>query len=103
MVLVTHGTNTLLHTAEFLHRQYSLVRALKDKTIILTGAMVALSCGPESDGVFNLRFALRQLEAGQISRGVYIVLCDYQDPDTKSGAWKPRLVSLSAGAIRKDL
>ena|ERR1700733_5441424 len=100
MVLVTHGSNTLLDTAEFFHRQYSLVPVLKDKTILLTGAMVALSCGPESDGIPNLRFALQRLDAGQISRGVYIVLCDYQDLESKVG-WAPRLYRYQPGQYKK--
>ena len=100
MVLITHGTDTLLQTAEFFYRQYAVQHALKDKTIILTGAMVALSCGPESDGYLNLGFALRQLDQGQISRGVHIVLCDYQDADARTG-WQPRLYRFEPGRYEK--
>lgn len=100
MALVTHGTDTLLDTADFFYRQFVTQTGLKDKTIILTGAMVALSCGPESDGYLNLRFALRQLEQGQINRGVYIVLCDYQSPETQSG-WAPRLYRYAPNQYEK--
>lgn len=100
MVLVTHGTNALLATADFLHRRYTTDGALKNKTVMLTGAMVPLSCGSESDGFPNLRFALKQLDAGQLGRGVYIVLCDYAEPETKTG-WQPRLYRFEPGQYEK--
>jgi L-asparaginase/Glu-tRNA(Gln) amidotransferase subunit D len=100
MVLITHGTDTLLATADFFHKRYSTQAALKDKTILLTGAMAPLSCGPESDGWLNLRFALRQLNQGQLSRGVHIVLCDYQDVDARTG-WQPRLYRYKPGYYEK--
>lgn len=90
MVLITHGTDTILQTADFLYQQASQQQIIRDKTIILTGSVVALSCGEQSDGMQNLRFSLRQLEQGQIARGIYIVLSDYQEVSTKTG-WSSRL------------
>lgn len=100
MILITHGTDTILDTAAYLYKQATMQAVIKDKTIILTGAMVPLSCGEKSDGMMNLRFSLRQLEQGQIMRGTYIVLCDYQDEDTKTG-WGPRLYRFEPGRYQK--
>jgi hypothetical protein len=61
--------------------------------------MIPLSCGAESDGSLNLRFALRQLEQGQINRGVYIVLCDYTD-ETKTG-WQSKLYKYEPNRYEK--
>jgi len=99
-LLITHGTDSLLGTANYFFQQLAKQSFLKDKTIIFTGAMVALSCGEKSDGMPNLRFALRQLEQGQIMRGIYIVLCDYQEPETQSG-WSPRLYKFEPGRYEK--
>lgn len=99
-VLVTLGTDAIVQAAEYFYRECVTNPALKDKTIVLTGAMVPLSCGAESDGMPNLRFALRQLEQGQMSRGVYVVLCDYQSPETKEG-WSPRLYRFEPGQYEK--
>lgn len=99
-LLITHGTDSLLETANYFFQQLAKQSFLQDKTIIFTGAMVALSCGEKSDGMPNLRFALRQLEQGQIMRGLYIVLSDYQEHDTKSG-WSPRLYKFEPGRYEK--
>jgi L-asparaginase len=99
-ILITHGTDSLLGTANYFLQQLAKQSFLKDKTIIFTGAMVALSCGEKSDGMPNLRFALRQLEQGQMMRGIYIVLCDYQEPETKAG-WSPRLYKFEPGRYEK--
>lgn len=45
-VLITHGTDTLVETAKF------LANSIRDKTILLTGAMVPCKFG-SSDGLFN--------------------------------------------------
>ena len=52
-VLVTHGTDTMLETAERL-------RAVSDKTIVLTGSMQPATLR-DSDAVFNIGFALSVL------------------------------------------
>jgi L-asparaginase len=100
MILITHGTDTILDTAAYFYKQATMQTVIKDKTIILTGSMVPLSCGEKSDGLQNLRFSLRQLEQGQIMRGVYIVLCDFQDEDAKTG-WGPRLYRFEPGRYQK--
>ena len=100
MVLITHGTDSLLTTADYLFKQTTMLSFIKDKSIVLTGSMVPLSCGDQSDGYLNLRFALRQLDQGQMSRGIYIVLCDYQDQKTKSG-WQSRLYRYAPGRYEK--
>jgi len=64
-ILITHGTDTMVETAEV------LARRVKDKTIVLTGAMVPYTFG-SSDGVFNLGSALAFLQL--LSPGVYIVM-----------------------------
>lgn len=50
-VLVTHGTDTMVETA------LAIAETMKDKTIVLTGAMVPYKFG-SSDGLFNLGSAL---------------------------------------------
>jgi len=62
-ILITHGTDTMTETAKLLGHH------IKDKTIILTGAMVPYAFG-SSDGLFNLGSALAFLQT--LPRGVYI-------------------------------
>ena len=50
-VLITHGTDTMVRTATL------LAQRVKDKTIVLTGAMIPYTFG-SSDGLFNLGSAL---------------------------------------------
>jgi L-asparaginase len=64
-ILITHGTDTMTITAEYLMQQ------CKDKTIVLTGAMVPYKFG-SSDGLFNLGSALAFVQV--LSPGVYIVM-----------------------------
>ncbi len=64
-IIVTHGTDTMVHTAELLANA-----DLKEKTIVLTGAMVPYAFGTSSDGFFNLGAALAFVQA--LPRGVYI-------------------------------
>lgn len=63
MILITHGTDTMPQTAEYLGRK------IKDKTIVLTGAMVPYKFG-SSDGLFNLGAALAFVQS--LEPGVYI-------------------------------
>jgi L-asparaginase len=62
-ILITHGTDTMTKTAELLGQ------TIKDKTIVLTGAMVPYAFG-SSDGLFNLGSALAYLQT--LPPGVYI-------------------------------
>ena len=62
-ILITHGTDTMTETAKLLGQH------IKDKTIILTGAMIPYAFG-SSDGLFNLGSALAFLQT--LPHGVYI-------------------------------
>ena len=62
-ILITHGTDTMTETAKLLGH------FIKDKTIILTGAMVPYAFG-SSDGLYNLGSALAFLQTMPV--GVYI-------------------------------
>jgi L-asparaginase len=62
-ILITHGTDTMTQTAEYLASQIS------DKTIVLTGAMIPYKFG-SSDGMFNLGSALAFVQI--LPPGVYI-------------------------------
>ena len=50
-IVITHGTDTMDETAKM------LAQKVKNKTIILTGAMIPIKFG-SSDGLFNLGSAL---------------------------------------------
>ena len=62
-ILITHGTDTMTLTAEYLAGQIS------NKTIVLTGAMIPYKFG-SSDGMFNLGSALAFVQV--LPPGVYI-------------------------------
>ncbi len=64
-VLITHGTDTMEVTA------LVLGQAIRDKTIVLTGAMVPYKFG-SSDGMFNLGSALALVQT--LPHGVYIAM-----------------------------
>ncbi len=64
-IVITHGTDTMGETAKVLGK------AIADKTIVLTGAMVPYKFG-SSDGLFNLGSALAFAET--LQRGVYIAM-----------------------------
>ncbi len=64
-ILITHGTDTMVKTATV------LAQRIKNKTIVLTGAMIPYSFG-SSDGFFNLGSSLAFVQALPI--GVYIVM-----------------------------
>ena len=51
MIVITHGTDTMSITAEYLSSR------VQDKTIVLTGAMIPYAFGT-SDGFFNLGAAM---------------------------------------------
>jgi len=64
-IVITHGTDTMVATAEVLARE------VPDKTIVLTGAMIPIAFG-SSDGLFNLGGAL--VGAQVLPPGVYIAM-----------------------------
>lgn len=66
-ILITHGTDTMVKTAEVLAKAN-----LSNKTIVLTGAMVPYAFGTSSDGFFNLGAALAFVQS--LSRGVYVCM-----------------------------
>ena len=63
-ILITHGTDTMVKTAEV------LAKANINKTIILTGAMIPYAFGTSSDGFFNLGASLAFVQT--LDHGVYI-------------------------------
>jgi L-asparaginase len=64
-ILITHGTDTMVKTAKH------IAKNVKDKTIVLTGAMIPYTFG-SSDGLFNLGSALAYLQI--LPQGVYIAM-----------------------------
>lgn len=84
-IVITHGTGTIVETAKVLSEK------IKDKTIILTGAMIPYKFG-SSDGLFNLGAALAFVQS--LPTGVYIAMNGrYFTPDncrknTKTGVFE---------------
>jgi len=64
-LIITHGTDTMVDTAKV------LAQTVKDKTIVLTGAMVPYTFG-SSDGMFNLGSAIAFVQT--LPSGVYIAM-----------------------------
>ena len=64
-IIITHGTDTMVEPAGL------IASKVKDKTIILTGAMIPIKFG-SSDGLFNLGSALSFVQV--IDPGVYITM-----------------------------
>jgi len=64
-IVITHGTDTMPETAAVLGK------TIKNKTIVLTGAMVPYKFG-SSDGMFNLGSALSLAQS--LPPGVYIAM-----------------------------
>lgn len=64
-IVITHGTDTMDITAKYLSDR------VKDKTIVLTGAMIPYKFGT-SDGIFNLASALSFAQA--LPPGVYVAM-----------------------------
>ena len=73
-IVITHGTDTMEHTARFLAEE------IHDKTIVLTGAMIPYTFG-SSDGLFNLGSALSFVQV--LSPGVFIAMngCIFESRD----------------------
>jgi L-asparaginase len=64
-IVITHGTDTMVDTAEV------LAAHLSGKTVVLTGAMVPYKFG-SSDGLFNLGSALAFAQV--LAPGVYVAM-----------------------------
>jgi L-asparaginase len=64
-IIITHGTDTMADTARL------LAKKIKDKTIVLTGAMIPYKFG-SSDGLFNLGSALAFAQT--LPKGVYVAM-----------------------------
>lgn len=64
-IIITHGTDTMVQTAQFLDDQ------IKDKTIVLTGAMTPYVFD-KSDSLFNLGSAFSAVQL--LKAGVFIAM-----------------------------
>jgi L-asparaginase len=64
-IVITHGTDTMSETAKV------LAEKVKEKTIVLTGAMIPIKFG-SSDGLFNLGSAIAFAQS--LPQGVYIAM-----------------------------
>lgn len=65
-IVITHGTDTMVKTAE------TIARRQMDKTVVITGAMIPYAFGNSSDGFFNLGAALAFVQT--LPQGVYIAM-----------------------------
>jgi L-asparaginase len=64
-IIITHGTDTMAETAKLIDGR------VKNKTIVLTGAMVPYKFG-SSDGLFNLGSAMAFVQT--LPAGVYVIM-----------------------------
>lgn len=64
-IIITHGTDTMIDTAKLLQEH------VKDKTVVLTGALIPYAFGT-SDGFFNLGNAISFVQT--LNPGVYICM-----------------------------
>ncbi len=64
-IVITHGTDTMAETAKL------LAEKVKNKTVVLTGAMIPIKFG-SSDGLFNLGSALAFAQS--LPSGVYVAM-----------------------------
>ena len=64
-IVITHGTDTMAVTARYLGER------VKDRTVVLTGAVVPYTFG-SSDGLFNLGSALAFVQT--LPPGVYVAM-----------------------------
>ena len=65
-IIITHGTDTMVRTAS------KIAKEVKDKTVVLTGAMIPYAFGSSSDGFFNLGSALSFVQV--LKKGVYVAM-----------------------------
>jgi L-asparaginase len=64
-IVITHGTDTMTETGKV------LAEKVKNKTVILTGAMIPIKFG-SSDGLFNLGSALAFAQT--LAPGIYVAM-----------------------------
>ncbi len=64
-IVITHGTDTMAETAQM------LAAKVKNKTVVLTGAMIPIKFG-SSDGLFNLGSALAFVQT--LPKGIYVAM-----------------------------
>jgi L-asparaginase len=64
-IIITHGTDTMAETARL------LAGKVKNKTIVITGAMIPYKFG-SSDGLFNLGSAMAFVQT--LKHGVYVAM-----------------------------
>jgi L-asparaginase len=85
-IVITHGTDTIAVTAD------QLSRAVRHKTIVLTGAMIPYKFG-SSDGLFNLGSALAFAQT--LPPGVYVAMngryfrAGHVRKNTQTGIFEP--------------
>jgi len=100
-MIVTHGTDTMVDTARFLGHP------IKDKTVVLVGAMIPYAFGA-SDALFNLGCAFSAVQV--LHPGVYITMngkifqWDNVRKNKESGEFEERLQGgiTSPGAGNED-
>lgn len=66
-IIITHGTDRMVETAAYL-----AAADIREKTVVLTGAMIPYAFGTSSDGFFNLGSALAFVQT--LPPGVYVVM-----------------------------
>ena len=64
-IIITHGTDTMVQTAQVLGK------SIKNKTIILSGAMIPYN-QEKSDALFNLGCAVLAMQS--LPKGIYITM-----------------------------
>jgi len=64
-IIITHGTDTMAETAKV------LADSIKEKTIVLTGAIIPYKFG-SSDGLFNLGCAIAFVQC--LPHGIYVAM-----------------------------
>lgn len=64
-IIITHGTDTMATTAKV------LAEHIKNKTVVLTGAMIPIKFG-SSDGLFNMGCAMAFVQS--LPPGVYVAM-----------------------------
>jgi len=72
-ILITHGTDTMVNTAQFLQQAINFSEPSNHKTIILTGAMRPYSFS-QSDALFNLGTAFGFFAKNPSPAGVFIAM-----------------------------
>lgn len=70
-IVITHGTDTMVETAQAIAEARDGDAGLAEKTVVLTGAMVPYAFG-SSDGLFNLGSALSFAQV--LPPGVYVAM-----------------------------